>query len=105
MQDIRRQVVIALRWLPLILIGALAAGAIAYSVTSDQPKVYEATAKLVVDPGPDPSAQDVAVAAGAAIRYADLARSSGVIDSAIELLGREESPQSVRNRDFDEHGR
>ena len=54
LQDISRQVVIALRWLPLILIGALAAGAIAYSVTSGQPKVYEATATLVVDPGPEP---------------------------------------------------
>ena len=59
MQDIRRQALIAIRWLPLILAGAIVAGAIAYAFTSGQPKIYEATAKLIVDPGPNPSERDL----------------------------------------------
>ncbi len=98
MQDISRQVGIAIRWLPLILICALAAGAIAYTWASGQPSVYEATARLIVNPGPDPSVQDLAVAEAAAVRYADQARSRPAALAVIDTLGLTEGAQSLRDR-------
>ena len=98
MQDTRRQAVIALRWLPLILLGALAAGALAYAYASEQPKVYEATARLLVNPGPDPDLQSVALAQSVAVRYADQALSRSVAEAVIEELGLTESPESLMKR-------
>ena len=98
MQDTRRQVVIALRWLPLILIGALAAGALAYTFMSAQPKVYESTATLVVSPGAAPSVQDVDLAGSAAVRYADQAVSRSVAEAVIDELGLAESTESLLKR-------
>jgi non-specific protein-tyrosine kinase len=98
LQDTRRQVVIALRWLPLILIGALAAGALAYTFMSAQPKVYESTATLVVSPGAAPSVQDVDLAGSAAVRYADQAVSRSVAEAVIDELGLAESTESLLKR-------
>ena len=91
MQDTRQQVLIALRWLPLILIGALGAAGLAYMVVDDQPRVYEATARLVVNPGQDPTVQNLELAASAATRYADQALSRGVIEAVIEDVGSTET--------------
>ena len=98
MQDTRRQAVIALRWLPLILLGALAAGALAYAYANSQPKVYESTARLLVNPGPDPDLQSLALAQSVAVRYADQALSRSVAEAVIEKLGLTESPESLTER-------
>ena len=98
MQDTRRQVVIALRWLPLILIGALAAGALAYSFVGSQPKVYEATATLAVDPGPEQAFGDLDLAQRTVVRYADQARSRSVAEAVIDKLGLSEGPESLLRR-------
>ncbi len=98
MQDTRRQVVIALRWLPLILIGALVAGALAYVFASGQPKVYEATARLMVSPGAAPSGDDLNLAESAAVRYAGQAVSRGVAEAVIAELGLPENAKSLLAR-------
>jgi succinoglycan biosynthesis transport protein ExoP len=98
LQDVRQQVFIALRWLPLILIGALGAAALAYVVVNEQPKVYEATARLVVNPGQEPSVQDLELAASAATRYADQALSRPVVEAVLAELGLEEGVQHLAGR-------
>ena len=98
MQDTRRQAVIALRWLPLILLGALAAGALAYTYANSQPRVYEATARLLVNPGPDPDLQSLSLAQSVAVRYADQTLSRSVAEAVIEELGLTESPESLTDR-------
>ncbi len=98
MQDFGRQVGIAIRWLPLILIGAIAAGAIAYTWSSGQPAVYQATARLLVDPGPEATFSDVALAEGAALRYAELATSGPFVRAVIDKLELDESVRSVSSR-------
>ena len=70
MQDIRQQTIIAIRWLPLILVVALAAGGVAYAYSSSQAVSYEATGALRVDAGPEASTQDYAVAREALAQYA-----------------------------------
>jgi capsular exopolysaccharide synthesis family protein len=96
--DIRRQVVIAVRWLPLVLIGALAAGAAAFAFTSGQPKVYEATARLIVDPGPSPTTQDLAVAQEQVALYAGLAESRPLAGAVAKRLKLAESPDDILER-------
>ena len=91
MQDTRQQVMIVILWLPLILIGAFGAAGLTYVVVSDQPKVYEATARLAVNPGQDPTVQNLELAASAATRYADQALSRSVIEAVIEDMGSTET--------------
>jgi non-specific protein-tyrosine kinase len=95
LQDITRQLGIALRWLPLILVVAVAAGLVAYLYSSSQPAVYESTATLRVDPGPDPSITDLAVAEAAAVRYAAQAESRPVALAVIKKLKLDRSAASL----------
>jgi flagella basal body P-ring formation protein FlgA len=61
-------------------------------------EVYEATARLIVDPGPDPSVQDIALAERALVRYAATVASRGVVDGVIAQLGLDESPETLLDR-------
>jgi polysaccharide biosynthesis transport protein len=98
LQDIRQQALIALRWLPLILIGAFGVAALAYSVVNEQPRVYEATARLIVDQGTDPSTQDLEVAASKATSYAGQVLSTPVLQAVIAQLGLSEGVEHLRSR-------
>ena len=91
MQDIRRQISIAIRWLPLVLIFAVAAGTVAFAWSSNRPVVVEATATLRVDPGLDPSIQDRSDAMLAAVQYAAEMSSPGFAQSVLSALGLDET--------------
>src|SRR5437660_5547234 len=49
--DARRALLLLRRWWPLLVAGTLIAATAAYAVSTTQPKVYEATALLRVNPG------------------------------------------------------
>src|SRR5438874_10035353 len=49
--DARRALLVLRRWWPLLVAGTLIAAGAAYAVSKSQPKVYEATALLRVNPG------------------------------------------------------
>ena len=98
MQDTRRQAGIALRWLPLIFPRRNRCRAFADAYANSQPKVYEATASLIVDPGPNPDVQDMAVAEGAAVRYAGQAVTPTVAKAVIEELGLADDPEDLLQR-------
>jgi polysaccharide biosynthesis transport protein len=98
LQDIRRHLIVGLRWLPPIVICAIIAGAIAYAYSSGQPKVYEAKAILWVDPGQGYGTAQLSVAEATAVRYAEEAGSPIVAGAVVEELGLEESPRSVADR-------
>jgi len=95
LQDIRRQALIAIRWLPLILVGAIVAGAIAYAFTSGQPKVYEATAKLIVDTGPSPSERDIEGSLAYVDLFAGQAETLRVAEAVIEDLKLDVTPRDL----------
>jgi flagella basal body P-ring formation protein FlgA len=59
---------------------------------------YEAIARLVVDPGQEPSVQDLELAASAATRYAGQALSRPVVEAVLAELGLEESVESLFRR-------
>jgi len=61
-------------------------------------EVYEATARLIVDPGPDAGVQDVALAEVALNLYADQATSRPIVEAVIAKLGLDVSPASLLGR-------
>jgi len=64
-----------------------------------------ATARLLVDPGPDPSIQDLVTAEATAVRYAAQAESRSVAHAVVMKLGLERSArdlQGVIDTDVDE---
>jgi non-specific protein-tyrosine kinase len=96
LQDIRRQMGIAIRWIPLIILGALATGVVAYAFTSSQPQVYQATAQLQVLPGQDVT--DYTEAEDIASRYAVQATDRAVVTAALERIDMTDDPSDVRER-------
>ncbi|MGD8486488.1 MAG: SAF domain-containing protein [Chloroflexota bacterium] len=72
------------------------------AIQSPSPKVamevYEATARLYVDPGPEPSEQHVDLAKLAAVRYAELAMSRPIAAAIVDDLDLGASPASVQER-------
>ena len=98
MQDIARQSVIALRWLPLILVFAIGAGAVAYVYASGRPSEYEATGTLLVDPGRDAAIQDRSGAVLAALSYAADMESPGFLRAIISELDLDTTVESLTRR-------
>ena len=98
MQDIKRQVVIAIRWLPLVVLGAMLAGLFAFVYTSGQPEVFESTSRLEVQTGQNASDRDFVTAQSFALQYANEVDSRAVVAGAIERLGLDASLTSVQKR-------
>ena len=97
-QDIREQLGVAVRWLPLLLVGALLAGILAYLVTSSQPPVYQATARLLIDPGPDPAITDLQVAGETARNYVAWVKSRDVLARVATAAGLSDAPAELASR-------
>jgi capsular exopolysaccharide synthesis family protein len=82
-----RQLRIARRWLPLILLGLVLGGLAGYAFASSQPSVYQATAELRVATGNNPEINDLLVAQRLAGDYARLATTRSVVQAVREDLG------------------
>lgn len=59
---------------------------------------HVATAKLMVDPGPNARVQDLVIAEDALVWYAEMAKSRAVTDAVIAQLGLDESRGSLLGR-------
>jgi capsular exopolysaccharide synthesis family protein len=81
-----------------MIVAALVAGAITYAVASRQPKAFEATATLIVDPGPSPTTDDLEAAQGQLALYAGQAGSPSTAATVAKELGLDESPESLLER-------
>ena len=98
LQDISRQLGIALRWLPLVVVLALVAGGVAYVWASGRPVVVEAVGTLRVDPGQNPSIQDRSDAVLAAVGYASEMEAPGFARAVIKRLGLDKTPPELLRR-------
>lgn len=77
------------RWLWLLILASIGCGAVAYSVTSAKPAVYEATSRLIVGPGISGVNPDLNAfrAGGQLMRtYAELATTRPVLESVATEL-------------------
>ena len=98
MQDISRHIGTALRWLPLVVLVALAAGLGAYVWSSSRPVEVEATGTLRVDPGRNPSPGDRSDAVLAAVGYASEMEAPGFATAVINELGLDETADELQRR-------
>ena len=97
-QEISRQLGVAIRWLPLVLVFALGAGVVAYSFASSRPVIVEATGTIRVDPGRFASIQDRNDAVLAAVQYASRMQDPGFARAIALKLGLEETRDQLLDR-------
>lgn len=98
--EIRQYVSIAWKWLWLILISTSIAAAVSYYTTSRQPKIYQASAKLLVGQSlqnPDPNTADIFTSQQLALTYIQIAKTTPVLQGTIDALGLQMSADQLNN--------
>ena len=86
------------KWLWLILLSTAIAAAASYYVTSQQPKVYQSSAKLLVGQSiqsPAPNSGDIYTSQQLALTYIQIAKTSPVLQATIDALGLTMSPEQL----------
>jgi non-specific protein-tyrosine kinase len=88
--DLRRQIAIIRAWLPLLVLSVVLAAGVAYLVSSQLPKTYEAKVKLMVGQSlsaADPDYTQILVSQRLATTYASIATNRPILDAVIKQLG------------------
>jgi non-specific protein-tyrosine kinase len=99
--DLRRLLVVARTWLPLIVISTVLAGGAAFVVSSLQHKVYEGRATMIVGQSllaANPDANQLQVAQGLSETYAAIAKTRPILERVIQDLSLEDSPDQLAER-------
>ena len=99
--DLRRLMVMARTWLPLMVVAAVMAGAAAFVVSNLQQKVYEAKATLIVGQAlsaANPDYTQLLVAQNLSATYATIAKTRPVLESVIKALDLDETPSELATR-------
>jgi len=99
LQDIGWQMIrMSIRWLPLIVVTALAAGGISFVYASSQKDVYVAHGTLRVDAGPSATTQNYDAARDALAQYAVQGGSRGVAQTVIDDLELDATVRDIQER-------
>src|SRR5689334_13967395 len=96
--DLRRQLVIVRRLLPLLTLSVILAGAIAFIGASVQPKVYEANATLIVGESlsaSNPDYNQLLASQRLSKTYASLATTRPVLEKVLAKLGLSTTPDEL----------
>jgi non-specific protein-tyrosine kinase len=99
--DLRRLITVFRAWLPLIAAATIVAGAVAFIVSSVQPKIYEAKATLIVGQSlsaANPDYNQLLVAAGLSTTYAAIAETRPILENVIKNLGLEDTTKELSDR-------
>jgi non-specific protein-tyrosine kinase len=99
--DLRRLIVTARTWLPIMIVAALLTGAGAFVVSSLQQKVYESKATLIVGQAlsaTNPDYTQLLVAQNLSTTYAAIAKTRPILDAVIAELGLEETSEALAER-------
>ncbi len=99
--DLRRLIVTARTWLPLMLVAAVLAGGAAFIVSNLQQKVYESKATLIVGQAlsaANPDYTQLLVAQSLTATYAAIATTRPIMQSLIDELGLDASPGGLASR-------
>jgi non-specific protein-tyrosine kinase len=86
------------RWLWLIVLATVSAGAITYWISSQQPVSYEARARLIIGPGIEglnPSENDIQTGGRLMQTYAELATTRRVLQTVVDSLGLDLTPDEL----------
>jgi succinoglycan biosynthesis transport protein ExoP len=96
-----RYFIIIRRWLWLLVLASLTAGAAAYFLLKDAPPSYEAKARLLVGPGidsPDPDMNALRAGGQLMQTYAELADTGPFLQTIIEELNLNTTPELLSKR-------
>jgi non-specific protein-tyrosine kinase len=99
--DIHRQLSILRRWLPLLVVSVIAVGAAAFGLSNLQPRVYQATATLIVGEslsGVNPDYNQLLASQRLSATYAAIATTHEIMDGVVRELGLRDSPEAVAGR-------
>ncbi len=89
------------RWLWLIVLATAIAAVISYLVTSRQPKVYEASSKLLVGRSLqtiNPNSQDLQTSQELALTYTQIAKTSNVLAGTLKALQLNMTPAELSSK-------
>lgn len=103
--DLRRQLIIARKWTPLLLASAVVAAVIAFALASASPRVYEARATLIVGQelsALNPDVNQLNVSQRLSLTYAAIATKRPALEAVIEELGLATTPDLLGRRVFAE---
>jgi tyrosine-protein kinase len=98
--ELRQYFSIAWKWLWLIVVSTGLAAGISYYTTSRQPKLYQASAKLLVGQSlqnPDPNTADIFTSQQLALTYIQIAKTTPVLQGTIDALGLQMSSDQLNN--------
>ena len=87
--ELRRQIAIVRAWLPLLIAAVLLAAGVAYAVSSQLPKAYEAQATLIVGQSlsaVNPDFTQIQVSQSLSTTYATVATTRPILDAVIAQL-------------------
>lgn len=99
--ELRRYFEIILRWLWLILIGAFLAGGIAFLVSGQQPRIYQASTTLLINQASNPvqtSMTDLMMSERLASTYRELLRKRPLLEATLAELGLAAEPDALAKR-------
>jgi polysaccharide biosynthesis transport protein len=99
--DLRHLLSLVRVWLPLMIVAAVLSGAVAFGISSFQPKVYESKATLVVGQAlsaVNPDYTQLLVAQNLSATYAAVAKARPNLEAIIQVLGLEDSPDELSKR-------
>ena len=96
--ELREYFSVIWKWLWLIVLATGIAAGASYYATSQQPKVYQASAKMLVGQSiqsPDPNSADISTSQQLAYTYIQIAKTRPVLQGAIDKLGLSMVPEQL----------
>lgn len=99
--DLRQYVALGLKWWWLLLLAGVVGAGAGYLVSQRQPRVYQATAKIIVGQSiqaTDLTSADILTSERLAQTYANMARLQPVLQAVVEALSLSDSWQALKDR-------
>jgi capsular exopolysaccharide synthesis family protein len=101
--DVHKQLKIVRKWIPLLVVSVALAGVLTFVISSSQPKVYEATATVIVGEslsGVNPEYNQLLVSQRLSATYASIARTHQIMAGVVADLGLSADPDALATRVF-----
>lgn len=97
--ELRQYISVFWKWLWLIILSTAVAGGVSYYVSSLQPRVYQASTKLIVGTSiqnSNPNAGDISTSSALAQTYTQIVETLPVIQGTIDALALKMTPDQLR---------
>ena len=85
--EIKHYLALVRQWLWLVILSALVAGGVTYVVSFNSPKVYSASARLIVDAAPGATVSQIDLEQRLIATYLQVIRSREVLEEVSDILG------------------